>query len=85
MFLTLFCLESTVYLLTDLDVNLVRLSVEANQRRGFTEILHCDWLPPKVGQDGCRGRLVDTGRFYLTTDAKRVGNLVRHLLGAPKS
>ena len=40
-----------LYLLIDLDANLVPLSVAANQRRAFTEILHCDWLPPKVGQD----------------------------------
>ena len=35
-----------IYLLIDLDVNLVPLSVAANQRQGFMEILHCDWLPP---------------------------------------
>ena len=40
-----------LYLLIDLHVNLVPLSVAANQRRGFMEILHCDWLHPKVGQN----------------------------------
>ena len=38
-----------IYLLNDFNVNLVELSVAANQRRGFMEILNCDWLPPKVG------------------------------------
>ena len=52
-----------IYLLIDLDVNLVPLSVAANQRRGFTEVLHCDWLPPKVGQDLRRGRLVDISKI----------------------
>ena len=37
------------YLLTDLDVNLVPPSMPANQGRGFMEILHCGWLPPKAG------------------------------------
>ena len=37
-------------LLIDLDVNLVPLSVTANQQRGFMEILHFDWLLPKVNK-----------------------------------
>ena len=36
----------------------VPLSVAANQWRGFMGILHCDWLPPKVGQNWRRGRLI---------------------------
>ena len=36
--------ELMVYLLIDLDVNLVPLSVAANQRRGLMEIINCDWL-----------------------------------------
>ena len=41
---------SPLYLLIDLDVNLVPLSVAANQRGGFMAIVNCDWLPTKVGQ-----------------------------------
>ena len=49
--------------LIDLNVNLVPLSMgpstmAANQRQRFLEIPHCDWLPPKLGQDLRRGRLV---------------------------
>ena len=47
------------YLLIDLEVNRVPLSLAANHRRGFMEILLCDWLTPRVGQDWRRGRLVD--------------------------
>ena len=47
-----------LYLLIDLDVNLVPLSVAANQWRGYMEIPHCDWLPLKVGQDWRRGWLI---------------------------
>ena len=36
------------YQLIDLEVNLVPFLVAANQRRGFMEILHCDWQPPEV-------------------------------------
>ena len=39
------------YLLIDLDVNLVPLSVTANQLQGFMEIRHCDWLLPRLVQD----------------------------------
>ena len=49
-----------IYLLNDFDVDLVELSVAANQRRGFMEKVHCDLLPPKLGQDCGRGRLVDS-------------------------
>ena len=31
----------------------------ANQRRGFREILDCDWLYSKMGQGGRRSLLVD--------------------------
>ena len=50
---------STVYLLIDLDGVRVPLSLAANQRRGFMEIRHCDWLSPKVGHGRRRGGLVD--------------------------
>ena len=42
--------KAKIYQLIDVDVNLVPLSVTANQRR-FIKILHCDWLLPNVGQD----------------------------------
>ena len=48
-----------VYLLIDLDGGKVSLSLVANQRRGFREIRHCDWLSPKVEHFRRRGRLVD--------------------------
>ena len=60
------------YLLIDLDVNLFPLSVAANQRPGFSEILHCDWLPPKVGQDWLRGRLVDIDRRNLVNGTNKL-------------
>ena len=56
--------SSDLYLLMDLDVNLVPLSVAANQRREFMKILHCDWLPPKVGQEWRRGRFQDIVFMY---------------------
>ena len=40
-------------------IYLVLLSLAANQRQGFMEILHSDWLMPKVGQNLRRGRLVN--------------------------
>ena len=49
----------SAYLLIDLDVNLVPLSLEANQRRVFMEILLCDWLTPRLGKDWRRGRKAD--------------------------
>ena len=52
-----------IYLLNDFDVDLVELSVAANQRRGFMEkvqVHSCDLLPPKFGQDCGRGRLVNS-------------------------
>ena len=42
---------TVLYVSIDVDVNVVPLAVKANQRRGFMEILHTDWLPPKVDQD----------------------------------
>ena len=33
--------------------------MERIQGRVFVEIIHCDWLPPTVGQDLRRGRLLD--------------------------
>ena len=48
--------EFGMYLIIDLDVNFVRLSVAANQRPEFLEILNSDWLSPKMGQDWRRGR-----------------------------
>ena len=47
------------YLLIDLDGGNVPLSLVANQRRGFREIRHCDWLSPEVEHFRRRGRLVD--------------------------
>ena len=51
-----------LYLLIDLDVNIVSLSVEANKRQRIMETLHsgvCDLMPPKVVQNLRRGRLED--------------------------
>ena len=42
---------TVLYVLIDVDVNVVPLAVKANQRRGFMEILVGDWLPQKVGQN----------------------------------
>ena len=47
------------YPIIDLDDVRVRLSLKANQRQGFMEIRHCDWLSPKVDHGRRRGRLVD--------------------------
>ena len=52
-----------LYLLIDLFVNRVPHPVAADRRRVFLQVLHCDWLPPRVGQDWRRGRLVDID-FY---------------------
>ena len=45
--------------LIDLDGVYVPLSLAANERRGFMEIRHCDWLARKVEHGRRRGRLVD--------------------------
>ena len=50
------------YLLIDLDGVRVPLSLAANQRRGFMEIWHCDWLSPKVGHRRRRCPLVDISK-----------------------
>ena len=52
-------LTSIQYLLLNLDVKLVSFSMPANQREQILKILDCDWLQPKVRQDGRRGRLED--------------------------
>ena len=59
-----------LYLIIDLDVNLVPLSVAANQRGGFMRRFHCDWLLPKVGQDWRRGQLVDIIVFIVSINGK---------------
>lgn len=43
-----------IYLVIDLDVNIVPLSAVGNLRREFM-----NWLPSRVERDWCRGRLVD--------------------------
>ena len=48
---TQYNIQHKIYLVIDVGVNLVQLSVAANKRRGSTEILHCDWILPKVGHD----------------------------------
>ena len=47
------------YLLIDLDVNLVRFSTPANRSGELSQIRVADWLPPRVGQEWSRGRLLD--------------------------
>ena len=50
-----------IYLVIDLGGRNVPLSLVANQRRGFREIRHCDWLSPKVEHFRRRRRLVYIG------------------------
>ena len=49
----------SLYLLIDLDGGSDPLSLVADQRQGFREIRHCDWLTPKLEHFRRRGRLVD--------------------------
>ena len=51
------------YLLIDLDGGNVPLALVAIQRRGFSDIRHCDWLSPKVVHFRRRGRLLDIGHL----------------------
>ena len=52
-------------------IYLVLISVAANQRQGFKEINHSDWLMPKAGQNLRRGRLVNIPQQIVSYALKR--------------
>ena len=61
-----------IYLLVDLDVNLALLSMAANQRWEFEEILYWDRLPPKVRREWRQSRLVDIDTYLKSNNFYKI-------------